>query len=172
MALEFGEGGHVIVPKGIGNKKKFFGKDVVVSIRGKEGYVFDEGGWEKFDKEFDCSGQIYINDKGYIIRKHNGTKESFHRWLMAEEVREFCEKNDCEPEDVEVDHMNINNKDNRKENLRVLLKKDHRFRHREEGAWVWYRKKNSAFWDKGKGEDYYRENFRYRFRLGEFSLMG
>ena len=165
--VTFDSKGRIIVPKGLGNEIVFEkDKSVSVSIRGEECYLFNNEDYPLFKDKFDEKGQAYINQSKYLLRKIGRFEEPFHRWLVAEDILNFCKINNCKPSEVEVHHINFNQKDNRKENLQIMFVKDHEFLHKEDRAWTKYRKRMSEFWRYNKDEDYYRRIFNYKFKLG------
>ncbi len=167
MVMEFDSEGRFITRKLLKNEEDFEkNKSISVSIRGKEDYIFDNDDYELFKRKFKYQDKYYISETGYLLIKIEPFKVAYHRFLISEKISEFCEKNNCELSEVEVHHINFNHKDNRRENLKVMFVGDHEFLHKEDRTWNEYRKKMSEFWRKNKGEDYYREIFNYKLKLG------
>ena len=156
MVLEFDEDGRIIVPKGISSEKDKYGDRIFIVIRGVE-FCFDNETAKLFKDKFNFKGQAYINRENYLCRKNDLNKiESFHKWLMKEEILSFCEENNLDEKEVEIHHKNENKKDNSKDNLECKRKPKHREDHNREWAWEEYRKKNSHLW-REKGEEYYKK---------------
>lgn len=96
-------------------------------FKGKE-FLFCKEGFEIFEEDF--LNEVYyklIVDEGYLARKHNEQEyiQYFHRWLMKEEIGDFVEEIGVETEDVEVHHIDLTTTNNRVNNLKPMLKKDH-----------------------------------------------
>jgi hypothetical protein len=100
----------------------------------KKGFIFDKEGVKLFQEEFNTPEYelsiSYERKSYYLVRKNKktGKKALFHRLLMGAEINEFCIKNNCTPEDVEIHHK-TNCGDNSKENLEVMTIEEHRNKH-------------------------------------------
>lgn len=76
-----------------------------------------------------------ITKNGYLARIDKITKkiEYFHRFLMNEEINTFANVADYTLNEVHVHHQNENICDNRKSNLTIMSKEEHREHHHEVG---------------------------------------
>ncbi|MCH7568736.1 MAG: hypothetical protein IIA87_04920 [Nanoarchaeota archaeon] len=164
MALHFDKDGKILVPKGIDKEKEVYKGSILLLIRGKE-FLFDKETADKFKNKFNVRGEAYV-DKGYLLRKNlYKKKESFHRWLMKEEIEEFVKQKDIQEKYVEVHHKNLKCTDNRQRNLECREKKDHRALHMEEKAWEIYRKTKQEFWSSGVDENLKRKKFKHNWNV-------
>jgi len=93
----------------------------------KKVFLFDQEGYEFFNDEFIIFDGLDIIE-GYLVINNPANKFPlfFHRRFMRIDIEIFCEKNDLGEEDVIVHHIDFNKRNNRKENLRIMLKKDHK----------------------------------------------
>lgn len=145
MGLDYKDG-WIVIPQGIEKESVHSPNFIAMKIRGTE-FIFDSITAEKFKNEFDTQGEAFVDENTYLIRKNSkGRKESFHRWLMQLEIAEFTKAHNLSESEVEVHHKNLNHRDNRKDNLECKRKEEHKDLHREERAWVRYRKKMGGLW--------------------------
>lgn len=84
----------------------------------------------ELDTENDCLLRIY---------KSTGKRDFFHRWLMLNEIKEFCNKNNYHTTNVEVHHKNHLKNHNYKYNLKVMSESEHRSHHENENENKAYR---------------------------------
>jgi len=96
-------------------------------------FLLDEKGYNFFNEKFIISsyGKVTIKDN-YLALKQDNSFSYFHRWFMQEEVKDFCAKNDCDPKEVHVHHIDLTKTNNKKENLKVMFIEDHKKLHHRE----------------------------------------
>jgi hypothetical protein len=93
-------------------------------------FLVDEEGLKVFNEEFNIPDYhlclVYSKNGVYLAREKNyGKEELFHRFLMKKEIEDFQLERGCRFESIVVHHINFEEYDNRRENLKVMTKQEH-----------------------------------------------
>ncbi len=92
-------------------------------------FIFDHKGYKIFHELWE-KGVLTINKDGYLsVKDQWNDPQGVHRHLKMDEVKELAKKKKCDEKDIEVDHINNHEYDNRLTNLKPMHKDEHAWKH-------------------------------------------